>query len=1150
MRYFPWKISPLLLRITLMRSDLNIPHKANRILNLVLLAFMLIFLRTWHLGFVQGDYHKQQARKPQRRSLIEKVERATIRDRFNIPLSQNKIDYAIAVRYADIRRIPAYQWIKEPGKAKIKKPLRSVYISSLANLLGEELSMDPKEIEDTIHAKASLFPHTPFVIKESLQEKQYYKIRALQKDWAGIEAQRNSKRVYPQGKTACDVVGYMGAINSSEYMQIAEEIKELELYLQKRENGELIFLPKGHEDPLTVRKRLSLLKEKAYTINDSIGKTGIESSYDELLRGVHGRKNVEVDPKGNIIRELPSSKKGVSGQRVFLSISSELQEFAESLLAKNESIRDLKDSSGESIPGTPWIKGGAIVVLEPKTGEVLALASYPRIDPNDFVQSKNPFLKTERQKSVRNWIESEEHIGEIWEGKTPLKKEIFEESSGWSEESKQLTWDYFLSSIIPKESSIWKSFHKINTIKTAHALQTHFDKLTQKLDFKDPAAIIEVLYPQKPHISCRKAISSDLLSFLQTKLSNEYEELQPSIKQIDSLLSDCAYNDDKLLVLDLVRTLMFHEAWAPPLLEKMGHFSLSDLFLLMQSFNQVKTAVKKQAKQIHHKYNFEDWREKNFKAFLKQKRKEEKEKKTYTKPYTEYLDKVEKSLFDTFWKTYKYSFLDTAIFGKERISLSNHSNLPSLLVSFTKSAPASLAPHLSILSKTLSSLSPIESASFFKAIRSFEDLDRPLYGKYRLLRNTKGIQLEKHLAGAFYPLSGFGYGRSQAFRQSTPQGSLFKLVIAYEALKEQYEYLKENRLSLDGLNPLTLIDQLQGSSQAGHYSSKQILGFTLSGEPIRRLYKGGVMPRSSHAGIGKVDIIQAMEQSSNIYFSILAAEHIADPSLLEKTARDFNFGSKTGLDLQGEIAGSMPSDLSDNKTGLYSFAIGQHSLVGTPLQAAVMLSTIGNKGKVLSPRIVQLTAGKNRNEDPFAFPSNESYPFEDPLSLVGIHFPLFTESLLSSYTPCVQKSEAEVKRSLFMPKEVRRMLIDGMDKVVTGSRGSARAARIRSLQGNPKALRNYNSFKGQMVGKTGTAEILYKQWLDAASEAKIHNHVWFGALIFPENGSFEDDAELAIAVYLRFSKTGGKEAAPITTQLAEKWREIKKKHGGSSYIVR
>ena len=105
----------------LMRSELNIPHKANRILNLVLLAFLLILVRVWYLGFVQGDYHKEQSKRPQRRSSIEKVERATIRDRFNIPLAQNKIDYAVAIRYADIRDIPAYKWKIGPNGKKEKE---------------------------------------------------------------------------------------------------------------------------------------------------------------------------------------------------------------------------------------------------------------------------------------------------------------------------------------------------------------------------------------------------------------------------------------------------------------------------------------------------------------------------------------------------------------------------------------------------------------------------------------------------------------------------------------------------------------------------------------------------------------------------------------------------------------------------------------------------------------------------------------------------------------------------------------------------------------------------------------------------------------------------------------------------------------------
>ena len=56
--------------------------------------------------------------------------------------------------------------------------------------------------------------------------------------------------------------------------------------------------------------------------------------------------------------------------------------------------------------------------------------------------------------------------------------------------------------------------------------------------------------------------------------------------------------------------------------------------------------------------------------------------------------------------------------------------------------------------------------------------------------------------------------------------------------------------------------------------------------------------------------------------------------------------------------------------------------------------------------------------------------------------------------------------------------------------------------------------------------------------------------MFPEDGDHEDEAELAVSVYLRFSKTGGKEGAPIVTQIAEKWREIKNKHGGSAYVER
>lgn len=572
-------------------------------------------------------------------------------------------------------------------------------------------------------------------------------------------------------------------------------------------------------------------------------------------------------------------------------------------------------------------------------------------------------------------------------------------------------------------------------------------------------------------------------------------------------------------------------------LQQIGNLSLSSFFSYIQTYAQIQESVQGQVKELHKHLGLAPWREKHFKSFLKTKRKEEKEKKQQTRPFTEYLEKIETSLFSQLWKNCKYLFLDAVIHNQPRFPLSQYPELiPYVEALQDLSIPASLQKHIDRLKELLAPLSPTDSVSLLKGLRSFKELNRPLYGRYRSLRNTQGTQLEKHLAAAFYPLSGFGYGRAQSFRQSTPIGSVFKLVVAYEALREQYEQLQALSQNLSALNPLTLIDQLQMNAKNG--SPKQILGYTLDGQPIRRAYKGGLLPRS-HPNIGKIDLPQAIEQSSNIYFSILASEHIADPSFLEETTKAFGFGKKTGIDLQGETTGHIPDDLSENKTGLYAFAIGQHSLTVTPLQTAVMLSALGNGGTIVKPQIVHLTAGKTKNELSIPLESLETYPFQEPLSLVGIHFPLFTESLTSSYSPCIEEKGQEMIHSIFLPKEIRAVLFDGMNRVLTGKKGTARPSIIYSLKQDSKNLQNYLSLQGQLVGKTGTAEILYKQYIDNESKAEIRNHIWFGGLLLPNKEDFEtEDAELAIAIYLRFSQAGGKEGAPLAAQIAKKWKEI------------
>ena len=150
----------------------------------------------------------------------------------------------------------------------------------------------------------------------------------LEKDWLGIQVRRIPKRDYPKGRVAADIIGYMGAINKQEYEKIIHEMKALENYIRLQETDEEQEPPQGIQDVTQARHRLKELQEHAYTINDYVGKTGIEGRFEQELRGYQGKKSFFSDARGNFLRELPGSRSS-SGERILLAISSELQEYAE-----------------------------------------------------------------------------------------------------------------------------------------------------------------------------------------------------------------------------------------------------------------------------------------------------------------------------------------------------------------------------------------------------------------------------------------------------------------------------------------------------------------------------------------------------------------------------------------------------------------------------------------------------------------------------------------------------------------------------------------------------------------------------------------------------------------------------------------------------
>jgi len=1128
----------------------DIPAKANHILNLIVIALLLVLLRCWHLSVVQHEDRLEEARKPQRRYVVEPAKRATIRDRFNQALAVNKMRYQAAVQYAQLRAIPGVSWIKDDKGKRVKFYKRRAYIKQLAAVLGAELSLDPDRLEDIIYSKAALYNQLPYVIKEDISEKEYYRLKMLDKDWLGINVRRLPKRNYPMGRVAATVVGYMGAINRDEYERVVHEIKELESIIAAEELGESLSLPPDLDDLSAARRRLRELQDKAYSINDYVGKSGVEASLEETLRGFHGKRSYYSDARGNFLRELPGSRDPLAGQRVILSISAELQTFAEELLIKNEQIRQARVSGvgRKHKLREPWIKGGAVVAMDPNNGEIVALASYPRFDPNDFISSGDPELNAKKQASVRHWFETDRYIGDIWDQREPLQREVWDEKYGITDEKIMMNWENYLRFILAEDSEVNAAFKRFDRIEHAVEVDRLADALVMLTGEDNLYVVLNELYDSPEHQAYGSRIGAPARRRLMKNLSDKRDEIAQIKKRLNRYLSGIKNQYDKVLFIDLCRVAAPGHLFSEQLLKKAGHQRISIHRDMSSSMAEIVTVVKEAARGLFHEWEFNPWREANQKTFLKEKRKQEKEEKRYAKPYLDYFDREEAEMFAKFWARHRWQLL-TAFIRGDWIEAHPNENLQSYLRFFRRwhlelqNGAYEQVPWISAyfsLHDVLKHFNTELSIHYLQTLRRYDELDRPLFGKYRHLRREGKQHFEKHLAAAFYPKYGFGFARSHAYRTAAALGSIFKLVTAYEALVQRYQKIGDSNVSISALNPMTIEDRFWKEGK------NEYVALLDNGKPVPRYYKGGRLPRSLSRSIGKTDITTALERSSNPYFALLAAEHLGDPDDLATAARLFSYGDRTGLGLPGEITGKVPEDLSENKTGLYSMSIGQHTLTATPLQTAVMLSALANGGKVLEPKLLNYCVGQQSHEAHELTLTKPPYRFQEAFYSVGLDFPLFSSIAAKEEKNLATKFLPKLRRELFMPSIIRRILLDGMYRVVERSQRLAIGSLQHLYRKHPEAVRDFVQLRGQLLGKTSTAESIEYLNLDRETGANKYNSLWFGGISFDNKDAnqqsfvFKDQfgkPELVVVVYLRFGAYG-KDTGPVAAQIINKWRHI------------
>lgn len=1042
------------------REHLNIPFKANKVLNIIFVAFILITLQIWHLASGQHEDKLQESRLPGRRIEIEAPIRGGIRDRFNEPLALNKLKFQAAILYSDFKAVPRAKWIVGEDGKKVKINNRKAYIKTLSELLAEELKLDPLRIEDEIHAKASQFFNIPYVIKETITEEEYARLKILAKDYPGIHPHRTYERIYPKGKVAADVIGYLGKIGKSEYESVIQQREELKLFLEGLDAGADLPLPEKFRTVAEVKKRLKELEELAYTASDWVGKTGIESFFEEDLRGFQGKRTVFKDAKGDLLREYPGKRDKIPGKRIILSLSSELQEYAEKLLALSEETRDTRVRIGSSITKIthkrPWIMGGSIVALDPHNGEVLALASYPRIDPNDF-NAKN-------DAKIHTWLEDEVAASRIWDGLAPLTRERYDTHlDKFYDEEKPLTWELYLELILSKEGEVKTSLE--TTYKTIGRALTALKK----------------------------------------------KEADPK-------------------VLDLLAVALDERLFSEKLTQKVAHITLSDHRKNEQAAAELSQSMEEIIRGVFSETDFKAWREENEKEFIQEKRALEKAEHKYPKAYLDYLDEEERSQFKALWESNKHIFLETLLTGEGESSF-----YTLALKVWKKEIDQGAHKELSWiksyhhLKKVIESLPKPFKREYLATLRLFSERERALKFGWRIPKKGSAVLKEKHLAKAFLPAYGYGYGRSHAFRQAAIQGSIFKLITAYTALIQKWR-------NKESLNLLEIDD---------HYfrmGKHAYVGYTAEKKLIPQLYKGGRIPRSHSSHLGKIDLLTALEVSSNPYFALLACDVIKNPQDLMEAAKKFSYGQKTGIDLPHELKGSLPIDLATNPTGLFATSIGQHTLIVTPLQTAVMLSSIANGGSTLKPKIVTLKAGKKRGNLYEEIPRTTKFPHKNELYLAGIDFPLL------DLPPCKEEKlilpqPTIIQDKVLLPEKIRKILLEGMRRVVKRQSKSSLFSLSRIYKDSPEMISDFVDMKNHIVGKTSTSEAIERLDLDKPDEHPLYTHVWFGGISFekPVKAMRFEDPDLVVVVYLKYGGYGN-ESAPIAAQIAKKWREIKAAH--------
>jgi penicillin-binding protein 2 len=298
------------------------------------IIFGVFLLRVFNFQILQGEDYRSLAEENRISEISLPTLRGVIYDRNGIVLARNIASYNVVVVAANLPDSEgAIQDIFRSLTELIDVPINLGDLETTPyNPCQSELG-----IAQVVEYAQTSAPYSSVQIACNIDEGVARIIQEKAIDWPGIGIEVESVRDYPTGELTASIIGFLGPIPA-----------ETEEYY----------------------------RERGYVTNrDKIGYAGVERFYQTILSGKPGKRVVEVDVAGQILRDIRPTIPSIPGQNLYLTLDVRLQQAVEGILL--DEINGWNDYLGEL-----RITSGVIIAMNPSTGEILAMVNYPSYENN------------------------------------------------------------------------------------------------------------------------------------------------------------------------------------------------------------------------------------------------------------------------------------------------------------------------------------------------------------------------------------------------------------------------------------------------------------------------------------------------------------------------------------------------------------------------------------------------------------------------------------------------------------------------------------------------------------------------------------------------------------------------------------------------